>query len=126
MKDTSEKILVGNTFPLTLVRGHRVACEEIPIDALRARLAERPVASTWGHANTRAAAEAILRVSLAPAVARPVLALDDDDYPVLDGERFEEAYVLSPDYVANFRPAVGEEVAPGSIRAWHALRLTWD
>ena len=126
MKGTSEKILVGNTFPLTLVRGHRVTCEEIPIDALRARLAERSVASTWGHANTRAAAEAILRVSLAPAVARPILALDHDYYPVFEGERFMEAYVLSPDYVANFRPAIGEEVAPESIRSWHALQLKWD
>ena len=126
MTKPSDRVLVGNTFPLTLVRGHRVACEEIPVDALRARLADRSVASFWGHANTRAAAEAILHADLAPAVARPVLALDGDNYPVLDGERFEEAYVLSPDYVANFRPAVGEEVTPGSIRAWHALRRTWD
>lgn len=126
MTKLSDRVLVGNTFPLTLVRGHRVACEEIPVDALRAHLAGRSVASFWGHANTRAAAEAILHVDLAPAVARPVLALDGDNYPVLDGERFAEAYVLSPDYVANFRPAIGEEVAPESIRSWHALRLTWD
>ena len=90
MTKPSDRVLVGNTFPLTLVRGHRVACEEIPVDALRARLADRSVASFWGHANTRAAAEAILHADLAPAVARPVLALDGDNYPVLDGERFEE------------------------------------
>ena len=58
-------------------------------------------------------------------IMKPVGHMDGDSLPVLDGMSYSEAYVLSPDYVENFRPAVGEEVAADVIRSWHALRLRW-
>ena len=64
-----------------LIRGHRVEIREIPLEELRTLLADAEVASFWGHENTRAAAEAILGVSLAPRTARPALTLDAEGYP---------------------------------------------
>lgn len=121
-----DRILIGNSFPLTLIRGHRVVCEEIALDTLRTVLAVGCVASFWGHENTRVVAEAILGVGLKPACDRPALGLDPEGYPVYEGVRHRVCYVLSPDYVEAHRPAVGEVVSVAAIRAWHALRLVWD
>lgn len=126
MNTQMDRILIGNSFPLTLIRGHRVVCEEIALDALRTALAAGGVASFWGHENTRAVAEAILGVGLKPACDRPALGLDPEGYPVYGGVRHRVCYVLSPDYVEAHRPAVGEVVPADAIRAWHALRLVWD
>lgn len=126
MNTQADRILIGNSFPLTLIRGHRVVCEEIALDALREKLAGTEVVSFWGHENTRAVAEAILGVGLKPACDRPVLKLDSEGYPAYEGVRHRVCYVLSPDYVEARRPAVGEVVPADAIRAWYALRLVWD
>jgi len=125
MDESTEKILIGNAFPMTLVRGHAVTVAELPVAELVGALAGRRAASFWGHENTRAAAEALLGVGLRPTSPRPAITLDADDYPTLDGERFTACYVLSPDYREGFRPAIGEEVAGEDIQGWHALKLTW-
>ena len=125
MNNQTDRMLVGNSFPFSLIRGRQVVCEEIAVETLREALSARGVSSFWGHENTRAVAESILAVNLRPVRPRPVLSLDGDSLPVLDGMSYSEAYVLSPDYVENFRPAVGEEVAADAIRSWHALRLRW-
>lgn len=119
------RTLIGNTFPLSLVRGHRVVIDELPLEELRAVLATSEVASFWGHENTRAVAEAVLGVSLKPATERPAMMLDEAAYPTLDGHQYTTCYVLSPDYAPGYRPAIGVEVAAEDIRAWHALRLEW-
>lgn len=117
--------LIGNAFPLSLVRGHHVVIDELPMAELRSILASSEVVSFWGHENTRPVAEAVVGVSLKPARDRPAMMLDDEGYPTLDGRRFRICYVLSPDYAPGCRPAIGAEVAPEDIRAWHALRLEW-
>ena len=125
MKQTRRKVLVGNSFPLSLVRNHHVEIEEIGVEALRRILAESDAVSYWGHENSRSAAEQVVAVSLKPSVERPAMTLDGEGFPMLDGERYTECHVLSPDYAVGFRPAIGAEVPPEAIRSWHALRLTW-
>lgn len=83
------------------------------------------VVSFWGHENTRAAAEGVLGVSLKPKVARPALTVASDGCPSLEGESFKTCWVLSPDYVEGFRPAIGQEVAPESITGWSVVKMEW-
>ena len=76
--DAGTEVLIGNTFPVTLVRGWRVALEEVPAGALREALvrAGARVHSFWGHEETRRAAEGWLGLAegaLAPRVARPAV-----------------------------------------------------
>lgn len=117
-------ILVGNSFPLPLVR-RAVAIRPWSVRRLRARLGTHPAASFWGHANTRPAAEALLGVSLASPAERPALTLSPERLPTLGGETFSSCYVLSPDYRPGFRPAPGVEVAPEQISGWSLLRIDW-
>ena len=122
MEAVSTAVLVGNTFPLTLVRGWKVEIEEVGAESLRGALASgAAVRSFWGHAETQGAAEAFLGVAtgtLTPRVPRPGL-------PELDGERFAECHVLSPDVAGGGRPAPGQAAAPSAITGWHVLRLRW-
>ena len=41
----------------------------------------------------------------------------------MDENTFGEVWLLSPNYVASFRPAVGEEVPAEKIARWQVLRL---
>ena len=123
---TKSKVLVGNSFPFSLVRCDQLIVEQRPIAELKAKLADAEVASFWGHANTRAAAEAVLGVSLAPNVERPAVTLSPEGLPTLDGDTFDTCWLLSPDYPEGFRPAIGTEVAPEQIAGWQVLRLTWQ
>lgn len=128
-KGVSGTLLIGNTFPLTLVRGWRVEIEEVKAETLRETLASgAAVRSFWGHAETQGAAEAFLGVSagtLTPRVPRPALRLNAEGLPELDGECFAECYVLSPDVAGGGRPAPGQAAAPSAITGWHVLRLRW-
>ena len=123
--ETKTKVLVGNAFPFSLVRCERLVVEPQPIAALKEALAGADVASFWGHENTRAAAEAVLGVSLAPHSDRPALTLSPEGLPALDGDTFESCWLLSPDYPEGFRPAIGVEVGPEQIKGWRVLKLTW-
>ena len=120
------KVLIGNSFPFSLVRSACLAVEPQPIAALKTVLVGADVASFWGHENTRAAAEAVLGVSLAPPTERPAVTLSAEGLPMLDGETFDTCWLLSPDYLEGFRPAIGVEVVPEQIEGWHVLKLTWQ
>lgn len=120
-----ESIVIGNTFPMTLIRGHRVIVEELPVGRIRELAAGCAVHSFWGHANSLAAAEAIVGAPLAPRTERPALVLNGRRLPTLDGEPFSVCYVLSPDYAEAMRPAIGEEYTMRQIVGWHLLRLHW-
>ncbi len=117
-------VLIGSTFPLSLIR-RRVLVEPASLGALRSKLVGRPVASFWGHANTTAAATALVGVDLTPREARPALGLSVEGLPMLGGVVFDECWVVSPDYVPGYRPAIGEEVPPGKITGWQVLRIRW-
>lgn len=118
-------MLVGNSFPVSLIRGCGVVIHEITTEELIARGRSSHVYSYWGHENTRMAAEKVLGVSLKPESERPAVVLDEENRPSLGGRSFSECYVLSPDYRRGFRPAIGSEVAPADITGWHALKIEW-
>ncbi|MBO4632276.1 MAG: hypothetical protein J5858_10165, partial [Lentisphaeria bacterium] len=106
----ADKVLIGNSFPLVLIR-RRVTITPVPEQVVRQRLCSAgKVVSFWGHLNTLPAAEAFLGIPLTPARDRPAISLDEDQFPVLDGKRFTECFVLSPDYRNGFRPSIGQEV----------------
>ncbi len=117
-------LLLGSTFPLTLVR-RRVTIEPESVGTLRRELKRRSLASYWGHRNTLAAARALLGIDVAPETERPALRLDSGNYPMFNGIRHNECWVLSPEYVAGHRPAIGEEVATGKIVGWQVLKIKW-
>ena len=118
-------LLIGNTFPLPLIR-RSVRITLSSREELLRLTADRPVASFWGHANTLAAVNEWLGIDLTPATERPALALSPEQLPMLDGQAYCECYVLSPDYRPGFRPAIGVEVGPQDILGWQVLRLKWE
>jgi hypothetical protein len=118
-------ILLGNSFPMSLVR-RRVVIEPRTIGELRQVLVERGFRSFWGHENTVVCAEALLGVLVRPKQERPALVLDQERYPALEGEASTECWILSPDYCQGFRPAVGEEVRMSDIIGWQVLRMVWE
>ena len=125
-KGTDKKVLIGNSFPFSLVRCERMVVESVPLAALQTALANAEVVSFWGHENTRAAAERVLGVSLTPRTERPAVTLSPAKRPMLHGEEFGTCWLLSPDYPEGFRPAIGAEVSPDQIAGWHVLKLTWQ
>ena len=127
MNTTEEKkVLIGNSFPFSLIRCNRLIVEQKPISELKDALASAAVASFWGHENTRTAAESVLGVSLATNGVRPAVTLSSTGRPVLNGEEFSSCWLLSPDYPEGFRPAIGTEVGPEQIKGWHVLKLSWQ
>lgn len=119
--------LIGNTFPLKLIRGHRVTIEEISVVSFLDLLPGLELVSFWGHENTREAAEGVLGgLSLRPRVERPAVTLDATDLPSLDGQRFSQCFVLSADDRVPSRHAIGAEIRVEDLGEWHLLKLTWD
>jgi len=118
-------VLVGNSFPLSLVR-RPVAIRPRPMEELRALLAERGAASFWGHASTLARVSAALGCDLTPDTSRPALRLNDSLLPELDGVAYDQCWVVSADFIPGYRPAVGEEVPPEKITGWQVLCVDWQ
>lgn len=125
MKIKLSTMLIGSTFPLSLIR-RSVTISPQPIEILREEIQTRPVSSFWGHKNTLLAAGHLLGVEVKPKTERPALILDAEYYPCLDGECFRECWVLSPDYINGFRPAIAEEVSGDKIIGWQVLKIIWD
>ena len=117
------KVLLGNTFPLTLVR-RGTFIEPVSLETAKTLL-EVGFASFWGHANTAAVAKAQLGFDVAPKTERPALKLNEEQLPTLDGETFTKVLVLSPSYRAGFRPAIGVEGGPDDIVGWEPLLVTF-
>ena len=124
--ESNSKVLVGNSFPFSLVRCERLVVEQRSLAELKSLLSEKEVESFWGHANTRAAAETVLGASLTPRTERPALTLSPEGLPMLHGEAFDECWLLSPDYPKGFRPAIGMEVDLEDIKGWQVLKLKWQ
>jgi len=121
--DNSE-ILIGNSFPFSLVR-RRMIADPASVAELQNLLPQARVHSFWGHANTVAAASAMLGVELKPEVERPVITLNAENLPMFAGRCFSQVWLLSCNYVSSFRPAIGEEVPAAMIHSWQILRLQW-
>lgn len=119
------KRLLGNTFPLTLVR-RRCQMLPIPMEMATQLLALDGFESFWGHSNTTAAAKAQLGLDVTPTTDRPAITLDEQLLPVLNGTTATEVLVVSPEYRPGFRPAMGVEVGPEDILGWQAILVTFN
>ena len=118
------RFLTGNSFPMSLVR-RRVMIEPHSLEEYKQQLATGDWKSYWGHENTLSAAQAVCGFDLRPQERRPAVTLDAEGYPSLYGESYKECWVLSPEYEAGFRPALGEEVSLERIVGWQVLRIVW-
>ncbi len=125
MTANSKSILVGNIFPLNLIR-RRVIIEPVSPEELRSQLALHEPVSFWGHESTLPHANALLGKDITPAEKRPALELNDAGLPVLEGQEFDECWVLSPVFAPGVRPGFGEEVGPEQIERWQVLKLQWN
>lgn len=117
-------ILISNSFPFSLIR-RSVQVEPRVVGDLLTAMHENPWVSAWGHENTVELASTIACANLRPNTSRPALSLDEALLPSLEGQSFEEIWLLSPDYAPGFRPQIGQEVAAESIIDWQVLLLTF-
>ncbi len=122
---SENKILIGNSFPLSLIR-RTVKIEPYSITDLRNMLPCNTIYSYWGHNNTLSAINTMLGFDLTPTENRPVLALSQNKKVQYKDIEFSECWILSPDYCEDFRPAIGEEVPPEKIKSWQCLKITFD
>jgi hypothetical protein len=117
-------LLLGNTFPASLIRA-RVTFTPLTLAAARSLAAQAAAAgelrSFWGHANTLAAAQAALGVSLTPSRERPALTLDARGLPGIDGAHTGTVLILSPDCRPVHRPAPGVEQTAADVLGWTPL-----
>ena len=120
-----KKILIGNSFPLSLIRKNKVEIQKVPLINFKRCLNDAEIFSFWGHRNTLKVAEQILGVSLEPRTERPAIELNELCLPTLYGETFDECWVLSPNYIQGFRPSIGEEVKEDQISDWIVLKINW-
>lgn len=125
MKRERRNILIGNSFPLSLIR-REVDIKPESLGRLRETCRGSRIYSFWGHRNTIKAAKAFMGYDLTPASERPSIRINADGLPVLHGEVFDVCWILSPDYVPGFRPAVGEEVGEDKILNWQVLKIAWS
>ena len=117
-------ILFGNTFPLSLVR-REVVMRPVTLETMQVALATAEIHSFWGHPGTLEAVSRAVGRNVSPTVERPAVQLDAEGLPVLDGHVFRECWVMSPEYRAGFRPAVGAGVPADAIIGWQALLISW-
>lgn len=117
-------LIISNSFPFSLIR-RKVVVEPRTVAELQAAMRDRPWVSAWGHANTVELSSAIACADLRPASERPILSLTSELLPRLNDGVYNECWLLSPDYVPNFRPKIGEEVSADKILGWQVLQLTW-
>lgn len=119
-------MLIGNTFPLSLIRRNVLIFTRTQSELRMAITNMGGVVSFWGHANTVTTASEWAGVDLSPRVARPALTLDQQGFPTLNGQSFTRCWVLSPDYAPGFRPKEGELVPAEAILGWQALEIVWE
>ncbi len=118
-------ILIGNSFPLSLIRRYVTIRPGSLMDLRERIMSGERVYSFWGHTNTLAHAEAITGCALKPESDRPALTLSPDSFPVYAGNTFDECWVISPEYESGFRPRIGEEIDASRIQGWQVLRIQW-
>lgn len=121
----SDKILIGNTFPIAMIR-RKVSIYPISIEGLRGIVLNTgKICSYWGHVNTIQAAQEILGIKFPTEDFRKPLKLSSEGYPMWGDEEFKKCYALSPNYRNGFRPSINMEVSLAEIVSWNALVLEW-
>ena len=111
---------IGNTFPPSLIR-RRTTFTPIVLDDMHRIIQGKNLQSFWGHANTIAAANAVLGFDVTPPTARRAVVLDNENYPTLDNVRLSAIIVCSPSYRPGYRPAEGAVSAETDIVGWQVL-----
>lgn len=122
---TCTHVLIGNSFPLSLVR-RRVVITPESVPALQRAARNCRTHSYWGHPNTIRAAEETVGLKLSPSSTRPVVELNDELLPTLDGIAFTECWLVTPQFSPGYRPTVGEEVTASQVIGWHVLCMRWQ
>ena len=122
-KKFSNKILLGNSFPMGLVK-RPARLTPLGKEDLLALLKGREVVSFWGHQNTVSLVSDYLGREI--PCRRVALGLSRDLYPSVDRETFQEVLLLTPEYRDGFRPQIGVEPTPEDIRAWGVLRVSFN
>ncbi len=118
------KILIGNAFPLTLIR-RKVVIDKANLSELQSLASHSEIYSFWGHENTLKSAIKVLGFDISPLFGRIPVELNDENYPVLFDIVFKECWILSPNFKENFRPKIGEEVSEDLIIGWNTLKISW-
>lgn len=119
----SKKILLGNSFPMGLVK-RPARLTPLRKEDLLALLKDKEIVSYWGHQNTVSLASAYLGREI--PCRRVALGLSRDLFPSIDGETFQEVILLTPEYRSGFRPQIGVEPTPEDIREWGVLRISFE
>lgn len=119
-----KKVLIGNSFPLTLVRGRTVTINEVKLDELLSEMDGAKIYSFWGHENTRKSVESYLGISLATYEERPQISLSKNNLPSLYDVEFNACWVVSPNQID--RHAVSQNFSLEEIGSWTILKLSWE
>lgn len=122
MKKTN--ILIGNSFPLSLVR-REINITPLDFGELRRSIAMSAVFSFWGHQNSLAEVSTLLQCDLTPLNERPSLMLSERNLPMLNGMEFAECYLVVPEYRQGFRPKINSEPEKSDILNWNYLKIIW-
>ena len=126
-------MIIGNTFPMTLVpAGANVIVQHSTLAELKrtAKVAictGEPVSSYWGHKNTLNTINKTLGFDITPESERPALKAGQKDWflPLNGGGTFATTlWVVAPIYADGFRPAIGVEVTPEQIQGWQVLKVS--
>jgi len=125
MKNERKKILIGNTFPLPLVR-RAVRIAPYSLNDLKMELKDADVFSFWGHVDTKVIVEGMLNIKLDDKSIRKPLCLSKNNLPMLDGVEFDKCFVISPNYRNGFRPALNKTVSVDDILSWDGLCISWE
>jgi hypothetical protein len=118
-------ILIGNSFPFSLIR-RPVSIRPRDTKEMIKRMQSMNWTSFWGHENTLTAASEVLGSDIRPKSERPALQLSSDGFPMLEGESFDEAWILSPCFKNNFRPSIGQELHAEDVENWQVLQIKWE
>ncbi len=121
----AQKFIITNAYPFSLVR-RKMAAVPVDLKDVIYSLKSGAFVSAWGHRNTLEAVNKMLGVDITPASERPVIILDEQNFPMLDGEQFTKVLLVSPNLKKGFRPKIGEEVQEEAILSWQALLLNFD
>ena len=119
------KFLIGNSFPLNLIR-RPVRIVPETLENLRNMLAAGNWKSFWGHSNTLQTVNELTGFDLSPKMERPALSIDKTGFPQLYGESFSVCWILSAELQNGFRPSLKSELEREDIIHWRVLRMEWE
>lgn len=119
------KFLIGNSFPLNLIR-RPVHIVPETLENLRNMLAAGNWKSFWGHSNTLQTVNELTGFDLSPKMERPALSIDEMGFPQLYGESFSVCWILSAELQNGFRPSLKSELGREDIIQWRVLRMEWE